>query len=31
VAAVSRVLFDSLQVRGRHHHQEVPALQSETA
>jgi hypothetical protein len=31
VAAVSRVLFESLQIRGRSHHHDTPVLQSETA
>ena len=31
VAAVSPVLFDSLQIRGRSHRHETPVLQSETA
>jgi hypothetical protein len=31
VAAVSRVLFESLQIRGRSAHHDTPVLQSETA
>ena len=30
VAAVSRVMFDSLQIRGRSHHHPTPVLHSET-